>query len=37
MIYMNHTNLIIGKLNTYKTTGILFPEVSKAIKNGENL
>ena len=34
---MNHTNLIIGKLNTYKTTGILFPEVSKAIKNGENL
>lgn len=37
MINMNHTNLIIGKLNTYKTTGILFPEVSKAIKNGENL
>lgn len=34
---MKDTNLIIGKINTGKTKGILFNEVNKAIKNNENL
>lgn len=34
---MKDTNLIIGKINTGKTRGILFNEVNKAINNNENL
>lgn len=34
---MKDTNLIIGKINTGKTRGILFNEVNNAIKNNENL
>ena len=31
---MKNTNLIIGEINTYKTTGIMFNEVLKSIKSG---
>lgn len=34
---MKNTNLIIGEVNTYKTTGVMFNEVINSIKNGENL
>ena len=34
---MKNTNLIIGEVNTYKTTGVMFKEVINSIKNGENL
>lgn len=34
---MKNTNLIIGEVNTYKTTGIMFNEVINSIKNLENL
>ena len=34
---MKNTNLIIGEVNTYKTTGVVFKEVINSIKNGENL
>ena len=34
---MKSTNLIIGEVNTYKTTGVMFNEVINSIKNGENL
>lgn len=34
---MKDTNLIIGKKNTGKTTYILFNELKKAMKNGENV
>lgn len=34
---MKKTNVIIGKVNTGKTTGIMFPEVRKAISNDESL
>ncbi len=34
---MKNTNLIIGEINTYKTTGIMFNEVLKSIKSEENL
>lgn len=34
---MKNTNLIIGEVNTYKTTGVVFNEVINSIKNGENL
>ena len=34
---MKNTNLIIGEVNTYKTTGVMFHEVISSIKNGENL
>lgn len=34
---MKDTNLIIGKMNTGKTRGVLFNEVNKAIDNNENL
>lgn len=34
---MKNTNLIIGKINTGKTTGILFNEVNSSITNKENL
>lgn len=32
-----NTNLIIGKINSGKTRGILIPEVSRMIKNNENM
>ena len=34
---MKNTNLIIGEVNTYKTTGVMFNEVINSIKNGDNL
>lgn len=34
---MKNTNLIIGEVNTYKTTGVMFNEVINSINNGENL
>lgn len=34
---MKDTNLIIGKINSGKTKGILFKETKKAIKNDENI
>lgn len=34
---MKNTNLIIGEVNTYKTTGVMFKEVINSINNGENL
>ena len=34
---MKNTNLIIGKINSGKTTGILFSEMKKSIANNENL
>ncbi len=34
---MKNTNLIIGEVNTYKTTGVMFHEVLNSIKKGENL
>lgn len=34
---MKNTNLIIGEVNTYKTTGVMFNEVINSIKNGESL
>lgn len=34
---MKNANLIIGEVNTYKTTGVMFNEVINSIKNGENL
>lgn len=34
---MKNTNLIIGEINTYKTTGVMFKEVVNSIRNGENL
>lgn len=34
---MEKTNLVIGKINTGKTTGIMFPEVEQAISNQESL
>ena len=34
---MNNTNLIIGKINSGKTTGFLFNEFKKSISNNENI
>lgn len=34
---MKDTNLIIGKVNTGKTKGVLFKETKKAIENNQNL
>ena len=34
---MKNTNLIIGEVNTYKNTGVMFNEVINSINNGENL
>ncbi len=34
---MKNTNLIIGEVNTNKTTGVMFNEVIKSINHGENL
>ena len=34
---MRNNNLIVGEVNTYKTTGVMFKEVLNSIKNGENL
>ena len=34
---MKNTNLIIGEVNTYKTTGVMFNEVINSINNVENL
>lgn len=34
---MKDTNLIIGKINSGKTKGVLFKETKKAIENNENL
>ena len=34
---MKNTNLIIGEVDTYKTTGIMFKEAINSINNGENL
>lgn len=34
---MNKTNLIIGKINSGKTRGILFKEAKKSIENQENI
>lgn len=34
---MMNTNLIIGKINSFKTTKFMFNEVEKSINNGENL
>lgn len=34
---MKNANLIIGEVNTYKTTGVMFNEVINSINNGKNL